>query len=611
MGMFKHLIIGVVASLIANLSQAEPNQAKTCGTPATRIAQIQGSGLISPLLDQAVTVEAVVTLALQAEHDMAGFFLQQDPTDEDANTSEGIFVYHRATAVEVGDRVRLSGRVNEYFGVTQLHRVTALVRCARNRPLPGVTELSLPLADPESLEATEGMRVRFAARLTVNDVAHLGRYGEFTLSQGRRLIPTESARPGRAADAIGHANRLNQLVVDDGSTRQNPDPIPFPAPALSAANSLRIGSTVQHLTGVIHFAFDTYRLIPTHPVRFRPDNPRRVAPLAVTGSDLRIASFNVRNYFNGDGLGGGWPSARGASDGVELTRQTRKLLAALVAIDADIVALMELENDGFSEQGALAGLRRALNTELPAERHYRLIDPQVDRIGSDAISVGVLYRPARVQPLNSARLLTSANSPRDVRGRALFNDALHRPALAQSFSHLASSERLTLVVTHLKSKAQSRCAKWDDCDRGQGAYNLSRTRASQALKLWLGTDPTDGRATDLLIVGDFNAYSQEDPIVDLIDAGFSALQTPGGYSYVYQGQSGRLDHAVASPALANKLLLAQEWPINSDEPSVLAYHRAYKSAEQVKSYFAVDPYRSSDHDPLLLDFRLNTPARDR
>ena len=611
MDMFKQLLIGVLATLIASFSYAEQKRASACGDPATRLAQIQGSGLVSPLLEQDVTVEAVVTLDLQAEHDMAGFFLQQDPTDDDANTSEGIFVYHSRTEVEVGDRVRLSGRVNEYFGVTQLHRINDLKRCATNRALPPVTDLSLPLPYPESLEAMEGMRVRFSASLTVNDVAKLGRYGEFTLSQGRRSIPTDSARPGRAADAIGHANRLNQLVVDDGSTRQNPDPVPFPTPGLTAANSLRIGSTVQHLTGVIHFAFDTYRLIPTSPPRFQLDNPRRAAPLAVPNSDLRIASLNVRNYFNGDGLGGGWPSPRGASDGVELARQTSKLLAALVAIDADIVALMELENDGISQRSALASLRRALNAELPTDRHYQLIDPRVDRIGSDAISVGLLYRPARVQPINRARLLTSANSPNDTSGRALFNDALHRPALAQTFSHPSSSERLTLVVTHLKSKAQGRCAKWDDCDRGQGAYNLSRTRASQALNLWLGTDPTDSRAAHVLMVGDFNAYSQEDPIVDLINAGFSALQTPGGYSYVYQGQSGRLDHALASPALADKLLLAQEWHINSDEPSVLDYHREYKSTEQIDTYFAPDPYRSSDHDPLVLDFRLSMPARNR
>jgi predicted extracellular nuclease len=611
MDMFKQLLIGVVATLMTGLNQAEPDRALACGDPATRIAQIQGSGPVSPLLGQDVTVEAVVTLDLQAENEMAGFFLQQDPTDDNANTSEGIFVYHSRTEVEVGDRVRLSGRVNEYFGVTQLHRLSTLVRCASNRPLPRVTELSLPLPEPESLEATEGMRVRFPARLTVNDVAKLGRYGEFTLSQGRRSIPTDSARPGRAADAIDHANRLNQLVVDDGSTRQNPDPVRFPAPALTAANSLRNGSTVQHLTGVIHFAFKTYRLIPTSPPGFQLDNPRRAAPLAMANSDLRIASFNVRNYFNGDGLGGGWPTPRGASNSAELARQTSKLLAALVAIDADIVALMELENDGFSARSALASLRRALNAQLPAGRHYQLIDPGLDRIGSDAIGVGLLYRPNRVQPINRARLLTSANSPNDTSGRALFNDALNRPALAQTFSHPSSNERLTLVVTHLKSKAESRCDKWDDCDRGQGAYNLSRTRASQALNLWLKTDPTDSRAAEVMIIGDFNAYSQEDPIIGLIDTGFTALQPPGGYSYVYQGQSGRLDHALASPALAGKLLLAQEWHINSDEPPVLDYHREYKSAEQINTYFAPDPFRSSDHDPLVLDFRLSAPAQDQ
>jgi predicted extracellular nuclease len=514
-------------------------------------------------------------------------------------------VFHSRTEVQLGERVRLSGWVDEVFGVTQLHRISDLVRCASNSPLPPATDLTLPLPHPESLEVTEGMRVRFTGRLTVNDVHNLGRFGEFTLSQGRRSIPTDIARPGSAADAIAHANRLNHLVVDDGNTRQNPDPVSFPAPALTAANSLRVGSTLETLTGVIHFAFGSYRLIPTVAPQFNNANPRTTGPRTVTHSDLRIASFNVLNYFNGDGLGGQFPTDRGATSAAELARQTSKLVAAFVAIDADILALIELENDGFSDRGALAYLRQALNAELPADRHYRLIDPQVDALGADAISVGLLYRPTRVEPFNSARLLTSASSPLDARGRPLFNDRLNRPALAQTFALRAKTGRFTLAVNHFKSKGNSNCANWADCDRGQGAYNLSRTRASQALNLWLRSDPTDSNDSDILMIGDLNAYSLEEPITGLIAAGFEHLNTRGSYSYVFQGLSGSLDHALASPTLAANLLALQVWHINSDEPRVLDYNREHKSASQIETYFAPDPYRSSDHDPLVLDFRFD------
>ena len=589
-------------------------ESPVCADPATPIARIQGSGPISPLLGQSVVVEAIVTADLQGSDQLGGFFLQQQSqpqpqsdkqqTDkQQANTSNGIFVFERGVPVQVGDRVRLRARVDEYFGLTQLTQVSALTRCATNRPLPPTITLTLPLPSAEALEASEGMRVNFSETLTVNDVYNLGRFGEFTLSRGRRSVPTDAARPGSAANVLAQANRLNHLVVDDGNTSQNPDPVRFPAPALTAANSLRTGSTLDTLTGVIHFAFGSYRLIPTVPVQFTNANPRTAAPKAISNSDLRIASFNVLNYFNGNGLGGGFPTNRGATNATELARQTVKLVAALVALDADILGLVELENDGFTDQSALAYLVRALNAQLPADRAYRLIAPQIEQIGADAISVGLLYRPARLKPVNSARLLTSASSPLDGSGRPLFNDHLNRPALAQTFVQPATAERFTLVVNHLKSKGNSNCADWADCDQGQGAYNLSRTRASQALDLWLRSDPTDSQDSDLLIIGDLNAYSQEDPITGLTASGFKHLNAAASYSYVFRGESGSLDHALASPTLAAKVLALQVWHINSDEPRVLDYNQEYKSAHQIESYFAPDPYRSSDHDPLVLDFR--------
>jgi predicted extracellular nuclease len=573
-----------------------------CADPATPIARIQGSGPTSPLVGQQVVIEAVVTADLQASHELGGFFLQQQQADTHVDTSEGIFIFERSAAFQVGDRVRVSGRVSEYFGLTQIDQVSALTRCAKNIPLPPATALKLPLPSAEALEATEGMRVSFSETLTVNEVYNLGRFGEFTLSRGRRSIPTDVAPPGKVASDLAEANRLNQLLVDDGSAHQNPDPVKFPAPGLNAKNSLRIGSTLDTLTGVIHFAFGSYRLIPTVAPRFNNANPRTAAPLTVIDSDLRIVSFNLMNFFNGDGVGGAFPTDRGATNPAELARQTLKLVAALLAIDADILALVELENDGFTDQGALAYLLRALNAQLPANRVYHLIAPEVERLGADAIGVGLLYRPDRVEPVNSARLLSTANSPTDVRGLALFNDKLNRPALAQTFVQQPMSERFTLVVNHLKSKSDSNCANWADCDQGQGAYNLSRTRASQALNLWLRTDPTDSQDSDFLIIGDLNAYSLEDPITGLTAAGFEHLNSAGSYSYVYRGESGSLDHALASPSLAAKALAVQAWHINSDEPRVLDYNQEYKSPRQSATYFAPDPYRSSDHDPLVLDF---------
>ena len=100
------------------------------------------------------------------------------------------------------------------------------------------------------------------------------------------------------------------------------------------------------------------------------------------------------------------------------------------------------------------------------------------------------------------------------------------------------------------------------------------------------------------MVGDFNAYAMEDPVRTLRDAGwadaFSVAGVKRPYSYVYNGQSGRLDHALLSPALAKRLKGAAEWHSNADEPDGEGY-----AGKDVTG-----PWRSSDHDPMLLGFDL-------
>ena len=76
------------------------------------------------------------------------------------------------------------------------------------------------------------------------------------------------------------------------------------------------------------------------------------------------------------------------------------------------------------------------------------------------------------------------------------------------------------------------------------------------------------------------------------------------YSYVFDGQSGYLDHALASPSLVAQVTGVTEWHINADEPTVLDYNVEFKSAAQVAAYYEADPFRSSDHDPVLVGLSL-------
>ncbi|HEX4871281.1 MAG TPA: ExeM/NucH family extracellular endonuclease [Nevskiaceae bacterium] len=574
-----------------------------CGEPATPISAIQGSGP-SAALTGAVVVEAVVTGVYSGTPGLRGFYIQEEPADEDADpaTSEGLFVFSTET-VSSGEWIRLAASAGDFSGQTQLSSVTQIARCgmAGGEALPRAAELSLPLPSADFPERFEGMRVRFPQTLTVSETFVLGRFGEVLLSSERLIQPTQIVAPGGPAMAQQAANDLNQIVLDDGNAQQNPAVVPYPAPALSALNPLRGGDTVTALEGVLGFGFNAYRVQPLGSVPFVASNPRPAAPPLPAAGNLRVASFNVLNYFNGDGAGGGFPTSRGADSAEEFTRQRDKIIAAIVAMDADVIGLIEIENDGYGPTSAIQDLVNGVNAAVPAGQGYALIDPGVARIGTDEIAVGFIYRTARVQPVGAAAILDSRVNP-------LFVDTLNRPALAQSFALADGGERLTLVINHFKSKG-SACPPPDtDQGDGQGNCNLTRTNAAIALADWLATDPTGSGDADVLILGDLNSYRREDPIGVLEDAGYRNLAAPGAIGYVFDGQAGTLDYALASPTLAAQVLAAVEWNINADEAIALDYNTEFKSPAQQLSYYSPDPFRSSDHDPVVVALDLDSRA---
>jgi hypothetical protein len=322
----------------------------------------------------------------------------------------------------------------------------------------------------------------------------------------------------------------------------------------------------------------------------------------------------VLNFFNGDGQGGGFPTDRGADSFVEFERQAAKIVAALSELDADIIGLIELENDGYGEDSAIRSLQEALN-EAEGSALYDVIDPGLDRLGDDAIAVGLIYRSDRLEAQGGAAVLSALNSAKDPQGQTLFDDSKNRPALAQSFRLKANNEVLTLAVNHLKSKGSDCVAQGDpDLNDGQGNCNQTRTRAAQALSQWLAGDPTASGDDDFLIIGDLNSYAMEDPISTLEAAAYRNLLAGDQSSFNYFGQAGTLDYALANASLAEQVVGAQVWPINADEPRALDYNTEYKSAQQQQAYYAADAYRSSDHDPLIIDLALGQstkPAPDR
>lgn len=564
--------------------------------PWVSIHEIQGPGAASPREGDRVTIEAVVTATAQGSDQLSGFFVQEEDANADADpqTSEGLFVFAASPSVAVGDRVQVEGTVVEYFGLTELSEVTRIVIVGAGE-LPTPIAVALPWSSLDELEALEGMRVAVDAPLVVTDNYDLGRYGVVTLSSQRLSQPTQVASPGPAALAIQAANALDQILLDDLSNDQNPDPVVYPPPALSLATSLRTGDIVTALEGVLDFSFGEYKIRPTAPPSFESANPRP-APLARAG-DLRIGAFNVLNFFNGDGLGGGFPTSRGADSAEEFERQSAKLVDAILGMDADIIGVLEIENDGYGPQSAIADLVGRLNAAAAPGSTYAFVDPGVSALGTDEIAVGFIYRATAAIPFGPTAVLDESVDPR-------FLDDLNRPSLTQTFE--ADDERVTVTVSHFKSKG-SGCDDVGDPDAGdgQGNCNGTRTQAALALRDWMDSDPTGSDDPDQIAIGDFNAYAMEDPITALTSGGYINL-APDGHSYSFDGQWGTLDYALGSASVAAQTVSATYWNINADEPRVFDYNLEFKSEGQIDDWYAPDAYRASDHDPVIVDLAWGT-----
>ncbi|MGV5314728.1 ExeM/NucH family extracellular endonuclease [Pseudomonas aeruginosa] len=601
--------LGYPRDTFVNLGQhgaGEPGGGEEAGLRP--IHEVQGAGAESPLVNQRVAIEGVVVGDFQNASELKGFYVQQEDAtvDGDPATSEGIFVYDggNGSDVKLGDRVRVTGQVREFNGLTELVGPLQVSVLASGVALPTPAGISLPLASADALERYEGMRVQLRQTLTVNEVYNLGRYGEVLLSSGgRQMTPTNVVAPGEQAKAMQARNDLDRILLDDGRSGQNPDPIRYPAPELSAYNSLRVGDRTSAIDGVLDYSAGSYRIQPLQTPTFEAANPRPAQP-AVEGR-LRVASFNVLNYFNGDGKGGGFPTSRGANTAEEFQRQKAKIVAAILASKADIVGLMEIENDGYGECSAIADLVNGLNASLPLGQRYAFVNPNRAKLGSDEIAVGLIYRGDKVRTYRSAAVLDSSVNPE-------FDDTRNRPTLAQTFQEINGGERLTIAVNHLKSKG-SACDGDPDTGDGQGNCNLTRARAAQALVDWLAGDPTGAKEPDRLIIGDLNSYAKEDPVNVIRSAGYTDLvaRQAGagkGYSYVFSGQSGYLDHALANASLARQVRGAVEWHINADEPRVLDYNVEFKTPRQQDSLYNAEPYRASDHDPVVIGIDLRRVA---
>ena len=539
----------------------------------TSIARIQGNGEDSPLRAQTVAVEGVVAGCLPALRlcSLLG------AADGDPATSDAVFIDTLQFAP--GSRIAGGGRVAERetggrSSLTVLEGFAGTLRGVGEIP-PAHPLAALP-GERAGWEALEAMPVRVEGPLTVAGTHNAARFGEWQVALGERpWTPTERALPGAAADALGRANRARLLWLDDGEIDEA-----VVTPMRTAVP--RAGGVIDGVTGLVDDRTGRHRLqlagTPAVRAAPRPEAPTR-------SGEVRIAAMNLENLFNGDGRGSGFPTERGATTHAAYLQQRAKLVLALAALDADIVALMELENDGGDAHSSEAQLVAALNAVHGGD--WRAV-PMPANAGTDAIRVGLLYRATRVRTVGAAATLDAGPFR-----------TLSRPPLLQGF-RAGAGPVFHVVANHFKSKG---CRDAEGADRdqrdGQGCWSATRLESARRLDAWLRQRLGRTLQAPVAILGDLNAYALEDAPRWLRDAGWRDAFAHAGvaepYSYVYDGQRGRLDHAWLTPALAARLTGAAEWHINADEADLPAAPDAPAS-----------PYRSSDHDPLVIDLRLRT-----
>ena len=608
--------VGPVAETPGAATVDAPPPPPPSGT--TLISTIQGDGFASDVVGQTVQVSAVVTMVLAN-----GFYLQEEDADADGNaaTSEGIFVFTGDTPnVSVSYGVTVVGTVSEFKGATQLNAQTFEI-VGPLADLPTAANISLPFNTDASLEAVEGMRVSLDtgtmdAPLQVIETYELGRYGEIVVSEGPQYQPTQlydAQTQAAEIDALMAANAANRLTIDDGIGAQNPTSFAYIPNAtagdngngyldigddLSAGGTLRIGTEITApVTGVMSYAFGEYKLIADGILQIDETTntlAREPAPADVGGT-LQVASVNALNYFTTLG-------ERGATTEADFIRQTEKLVNAITALDADVIGLQEIENNGFGDTSAIATLVDALNTRAGGDV-YAFVDPDGTGgpIGTDAITTGLIYRVDAVDVLAAGTLDYTPEGERQQ----------NRPTVAAAFED-ANGGIVTVAVNHFKSKGGNGTGDDADMGDGQGNFNATRTDAANQLTAWLQRDPFELGDTDFLIIGDLNAYGEEDPVQAIEAAGYTSLLDKligaDAFSYTFDGQRGALDQALASGSLVDQVTGITEWHINSLEPSLLGYSSEYTDPAW---FNGSDPYSASDHDPLLIGLQLTpTPTTD-
>lgn len=602
----------------------------SCQATVATIGEVQGTGDVSPLEGTVQTVRGVVSASLPG---LGGFFLQNTGADADGNplSSDAIWVESSSNAsVTQGQVLAVRGSVSEKFGRTQISASEISAPCGSGSV--GVTVVDA--SEVGTWERYEGMMVRPSRNVTISGTYNLERFNELIVADGGILIqPTDVHSTAAGVQGLVEANANRSFVIDDPSNVQNLFPL-LCAGGLDAQNEVtcRAGSQIDALSveGPLDYGFGKFRIRDLDSsIELAEQAPRPVFVPNVGRADVRVAGFNVLNYFvtlnqGGATCGPSNADCRGANSAQEFDRQAEKLVLALDKLGADVIAMQELENPRPGQDFSTTAIQDLVNrlNALPSTRscgegQWLAVNPG-GPLGTDVISNGIIYcsdavRFLDVDVLDDSDLLALGLSDLG----AVFNGPnTNRVVMGAKFEDLVSGQEFAVVVSHQKSKGSRRpfrdaCAASGaadpDCDQGDGAgyYNQMRTNGSIAIRAWL-ENSSKLDAPYQLVLGDINAYSAESPVQNFVDAGYERLTAGMASSYAFDGVWGTLDHAFANSALAPRITGASSWSINAQEPRAFDYNTEHKGSgsgreqDALDAYYSADEFRSSDHNPLLV-----------
>jgi 5'-nucleotidase len=608
---------------------------------------VQGTGDVSPLVGTEVAVGGVVTAAYPTGG-LSGFVLES-PAGGAEQGSHAVFVSVTDapfTVVE-HDRVTVSGRVREVNGLTTVvASASTVVDDGPAAPDEWPQPSALPWPDtPTDLEAHESELVTLPAT-TVTDNKAIQGAGQIRLAVGATPLvrPTDVVDPHdqAAIDALTASNQARLVILDDGSTwdyrtaTYGSNPLPW----LTQSTPVRVGAAANLAPTVLDYRGGGWRLQPTRQVvgdgqfaaTFADARSGNSAPAPV-GGNLRLASYNLQTYFTtypADYAAqlhrpsactpildrSGVPVAvsacppngpLGAWDVANQQRQAAKEVATLATMDADVVALQEVENSAQFRQGRDATLAALVSTLNVAAGHTRwAYVPSPPRSAlprrsyQAVLRSAFIYDPATVSPVGKSVVLVGKSGP----GQPFANA---REPLAQVFKKAGAqdSDGFLVVDNHFKANgAAGAPARGPNALGDQGTFNAERVREARAL-VSFATGVASARGTDrVFLAGDFNSYRREDPIHVLRKAGYALLDSgdPGDASYVANGLSGSIDHVLANPAAQSLVTGADTWETDAQESPAYSF-RYYNG--NVTQLYSADVFRSSDHNPVVVG--LNAP----